>query len=192
VRQPRDAPAGRHVLLEDLAKILSDRLRLAHERDALAALTAAVYPPGSAGDGHTVHWAPPEHGILIWGPDGALVAYVGLVVRAGSLDGVPVTIGGVGSVKTHPGLEGRGYASAGLRHAATVLTGDHAVAFSLLVCRDGLLAFYERLGWRAFSGRLLVEQPAGRVEFTLNRPMVLPGRRAAPGGGVIDLHGPPW
>ena len=128
----------------------------------------------------------------MFGPDGPLVAYVGLVVRAGSLDGVPVTIGGVGSVKTHPRLEGRGYATAGLRRAAAVLTDEHGVAFSLLVCRDGLLPFYERLGWHAFPGRLLVEQPAGRVEFTLNRPMVLPGRGAAPAGGLIDLHGPPW
>jgi GNAT superfamily N-acetyltransferase len=165
----------------------------ADERAELAALTAAVYPPGAAaGDGAGIRWARPEHGILVRDPDGALVAYVGLVVRAGSLDGAPVTIGGVGSVKTHPRWEGRGYASAGLRRAAAVLTGDHAVGFCLLVCRDALLPYYERLGWRAFPGRLLVEQPAGRVEFTHNRPMVLTGRRAAPAGGVIDLHGPPW
>jgi GNAT superfamily N-acetyltransferase len=164
------------------------------ERARLKALTAAVYPPGpaAAGTGSEVRWAAPEHGVLVWSSEGELVAYVGLVVRAGFLDGAGVTIGGVGSVKTHPRAEGRGYATAGLRRAAAVLTDDHAVGFSLLVCRDPLLPFYERLGWRAFPGRLLVAQPGGRQEFTLNRPMVLPGRGAAPDGGVIDLHGLPW
>jgi GNAT superfamily N-acetyltransferase len=154
----------------------------------------AVYPPGTAAASPSppIEWARPEHGVLIWTPRDELVAYVGLVVRAGSLDGVPVTIGGVGSVKTHPRHEGRGYATAGLRRAAAALNADHGVGFSLLVCRDHLLPFYERLGWRLFPGRLLVEQPAGRTEFTFNRTMVLPGARPAPGGGTIDLQGPPW
>jgi hypothetical protein len=142
--------------------------------------------------GPSIQWAPPEYGVLIWSPEVELVAYVGIVVRAGAVDGVPVRIGGVGSVKTHPRAEGRGYATAGLRRAADALSDDHQVAFSLLVCRDHLLPFYSRLGWRAFSGRLLVEQPTGRLEFTINRPMVLPGRGPAPEGGLIDLHGPPW
>jgi hypothetical protein len=66
------------------------------------------------------------------------------------------------------------------------------VAFSLLVCREHLLPFYERLGWRVFPGRVLVQQPGGPMEFTLNRPMVLPGRSPAPRDGVLDLDGPPW
>jgi nodulation protein A len=164
------------------------------ERGALKALTAAVYPPETAAvsAGRTIQWAAPQHGILISTPAGELVAYVGLVVRAGALDGTPVTIGGVGSVKTHPRFEGRGYASAGLRRAAAVLADDHGVDFSLLVCRDHLLPFYERLGWHLFAGRLLVQQPDGPTEFTHNRPMVRPGRRAAPAGGLLDLQGPPW
>jgi len=84
----------------------------------------------------------------------------------------PVKIGGVGSVKTHPRAQGRGYASAGLRRAATALHDDHQVAFSLLVCQEHLLPFYHRLGWIPFSGRLVVEQPSGST-VTINRPMGL-------------------
>lgn len=166
----------------------------AAERTALVALTAAVYPPGTAGvsAGSTIRWASPQHGVLVWSAEGELVAYVGLVIRAGALDGAPVRMGGVGSVKTHPRAEGRGYATAGLHRAAAALTDDHRVAFSLLVCREQLLGFYERLGWRLFAGRVLVEQPAGREEFTLNRAMVLPGRSPAPSDGLLDLEGPPW
>lgn len=164
------------------------------ERAALTALTAAVYPPHvvAAGPGRGITWAPPQHSLLIYAPDGALLSHVGLVVRAGTLDGAPVTIGGVGSVKTHPRAEGRGYASAGMRRAAEVLRDEHGVAFSLLVCREHLLPFYDRLGWLAFTGRLLVQQPAGPMEFAINRTMVLPGHRPAPVDGVIDLDGPPW
>jgi aminoglycoside 2'-N-acetyltransferase I len=104
---------------------------------------------------------------------------VGLLVRAGSLDGAAVEIGGVGSAKTHPRAEGRGYASAGLRLAAAALNDDHHVAVSLLVCRGHLLPFYNGLGWLSFAGHLFVDQPAGRTEFTLNCPMVLSRLRAA-------------
>jgi hypothetical protein len=39
---------------------------------------------------------------------------------------------------------------------------------------------------------VFVEQAAGRVEFTINRTMVLPGLSSAPRDGTIDLNGPPW
>src|SRR5262249_20794623 len=80
------------------------------ERAALKALTAAVYPPAiaAASPGRHLAWAAPDYSLLIWSAEGELVSHVGLVVRAGSLDGVPVTIGGMGSVKTHPRAEGRG------------------------------------------------------------------------------------
>jgi predicted GNAT family N-acyltransferase len=164
------------------------------ERAALKALSAAVYPPQvvAASPGRDLTWAPPGYGVLVWDDAGSLVSYVGLLVRDGSVDGVAARIGGIGSVKTHPRVEGRGYASAGLRLAASALNDDHRVEFSLLVCRDHLLPFYNRFGWLAFPGRVFVEQPAGRVEFTINRPMVLAGRHAAPQDGTIDLNGPPW
>lgn len=186
-------PVGVRIDLKPVAQFSDD------ERAVLKALAAAVYPPEvvATRPGRVLQWAPPEYGVLVWttegelGAEGELVSYVGIVVRAGTLDGAPVRIGGVGSVKTHPRAEGRGYASAGLRRAAAFLA-EHNVDFSLLVCRDELLPFYGRRGWLAFDGRLMVEQPAGRTLFTVNRPMVAPGRRPAPREGVIDLLGLPW
>lgn len=165
-----------------------------NERAALKALTAAVYPPEvtAVSPGRHFQWAPPDYSILIFTPEGELVSHVGIVVRTGTFDGVAVTIGGVGSVKTHPRAQGRGYASAGLRRAATALHDDHHVAFSVLVCQEHLLPFYNRLGWLPFAGHLLVEQPTGPTVFTLNRPMVLAGLSAAPQDGTIDLQGLPW
>jgi aminoglycoside 2'-N-acetyltransferase I len=164
------------------------------ERTAMRALSAAVYPPAvvATNPGRHLKWAFPDYGVLVWDDADDLVSYVGLLVRAGGLDGAPARIGGIGSVKTHPRLEGRGYASAGIRRAIAALNDEHRVEFSLLVCRDHLPPFYHRFGWLDFAGRVFVEQPAGRVEFTINRPMVLPGRRSAPRDGTIDLNGPPW
>jgi aminoglycoside 2'-N-acetyltransferase I len=164
------------------------------ERDALKALTAAVYPPEvlATSPGRSFRWAPVQWSVLVWTAEGRLVAHVGMVEREGTLDGVPVKIGGIGGVKTHPQAQGQGYASAALRHAATALHDDHQVAFSLLVCQEHLLPFYGRLGWLAFPGRLVVEQPGGPIVFTINRPMVLPGLCPAPQEGVIDLRGFPW
>ena len=164
------------------------------ERGALKALTAAVYPPDvvATSPGRHITWAPVDYRLLVWSQEGELVSHVGILVRDGTLDGTPVKIGGIGSVKTHPRAEGRGYASAGLRLAVAALTDEHRVAFSLLVCRDHLLPFYNRLGWITFAGPLVVEQPAGRTVFTINRTMVLSGLRSAPQDGTIDLNGPPW
>jgi hypothetical protein len=165
-----------------------------NERAALKALTAAVYPPevAAVSPGRHFQWAPPDYSVLVFTPEGELVSHVGIVVRMGTLDGAAVKIGGIGSVKTHPLAQGCGYASAGLRRAATTLHDGHRVAFSLLVCQEHLLPFYSRLGWLPFAGRLLVEQPTGPTVFTINRPMVLAGRSAAPQDGMIDLKGLPW
>ena len=164
------------------------------ERTALKALTAAVYPPEvvAMSPGRHFQWAPPDYSVLVFTPEGGLVSHVGIVVRTGTLDDAAVQIGGIGSVKTHPRAQGRGYASAGLRRATTALHDDYRVAFSLLVCQEHLLPFYNRLGWLPFSGRLLVEQPTGPTVFTINRPMVLSGLSAAPQDGMIDLKGLPW
>jgi aminoglycoside 2'-N-acetyltransferase I len=166
----------------------------AAERDALKALTAAVYPPEitATSPGRSFRWAPAQWSVLGWTAEGKLITHVGIVIRKGTLDGMPVKIGGIGGVKTHPQAQGRGHASAALRRAATALHDDHHVAFSLLVCQEHLLPFYERLGWFSFPGRLIVEQPSGPTIFTINRPMVLPGLCPAPQEGDIDLRGFPW
>jgi GNAT superfamily N-acetyltransferase len=177
-----------HIDLKPVAMLADD------EHAALKALTAAVYPPEviAVSPGRHFQWAPPEYSILVFTLEGELVSHVGIVVRMGTLDGAAVKIGGVGSVKTHPRAQGRGYASAGLRRAATALHDDHRVAFSVLVCREHLLPFYNHLGWLPFAGRLLVAQPTGPTVFTINCPMVLAGLGAAPQDGTLDLKGLPW
>ena len=164
------------------------------DRDALRALTAAVYPPDAAPflPGPRVVWAPAEWSVRIWDDAGALVSHVGLLSRAVLVDDVPVVIGGIGGVKTHPAARGKGYASAGLWEAMRFFTDELRVDFALLVCLPPTVPYYARHGWRRFHGTLLVEQPGGVAPFTANLPMVLPIDTLAPAGGVIDLCGEPW
>ena len=167
----------------------------AREREALHALSMAVYPPAaSAADPaqRQIAWASPEWGILVWDDAGALVGYVGIVARDVLLDGRAVRVGGIGGVKTHPAVRGQGYARAALGRAATFMADELGAAFGLLVCREELRPFYGGLGWQPFAGALLIEQPGGRVLFTFNRPLVLPLREPAPHAGTIDLCGLPW
>ena len=165
----------------------------AETRDALRALTAAVYPPeeAAASPVRESAWAPAQWHALIHDANGEVVSHVGILVRDGMLNGAAVRIGGIGGVKTHPEARGRGHVAA-MRTAATFLADECGVAFLLLVCLPPTIPYYERLGWRRFHGTLLVEQPGGVIPFTANLPMTLPGRGNAPLDGTINLCGQPW
>jgi aminoglycoside 2'-N-acetyltransferase I len=161
--------------------------------EALNALKEAVYPPepGVIWDGASREWAAPQWGVFVRDDSGALVSYTGVVEREGGHDGEPVSIGGVGGIATHPDRRGKGYAAIGIGRALDFLAVDE-VDFALLVCRDELIPYYERLGWRIFDGELLVSQFGEPEVFTYNRVMVGDVNRAAPRSGTIDLNGPPW
>ena len=179
---------GESVTLDRLAELSEV------DRQALRALSTAVYPPEDFKDwpGRRIEWSDAEWGVRIHGSDGALVSYVGISVRDGLHDGGPVRIGGIGGVKTHPAFRGRGLAARGMQRADEFFRGYPGVEFALLVCQAPLLEYYGGLGWRPFTGRLLVRQHGGPAEFTFNRVMTRAVRSPAPETGTIDLLGPPW
>jgi hypothetical protein len=159
---------------------------------AVAVLGAAVYSPAEHANwpGRHLEWDTPEWGVRVH-DDGALVSFAGVYLRDATLDGNPALVGGVGNVKTHPAARGRGFAAAAVRRAGEFFAERNA-AFGLLVCRAELVAYYGRLGWRPFAGRLVVRQRGEPADFTLNGAMTLAVRSAAPAAGSIDLCGPPW
>ena len=168
------------------------------QQQALKGLSRAVYPPdavattAASASKPQIQWAPTTWSVLIWGDQANLVSYVGALTRQAKYNDKAVLLGGIGSVKTHPKARGRGYAGAGIVRASEFLRGKCEVAFSLLVCREELLVYYQRFGWQHFTGDVFVEQPSGRTKFTFNEPMVLSGGEEAPLNGVLDLCGMPW
>ena len=164
-----------------------------HQEAALEQLSAAVYPPEvrSTLPGQAVTWASPQWSLMLWERD-QLISHVGLLMREISQDGVVKRIGGLGGVATHPAKQGQGYASQALRKAAEWLDTGMDVSYALLFCRAYLFPFYKRLSWKPFRGKVYVEQPGGKVEFTVNEAMVLDVRESAPLYGTLDLNGLPW
>jgi len=161
--------------------------------EALKRLKEAVYPPepGVTWDGACREWAAPQWGVFVRDDLGALVSYTGVVEREGAHDGQRVAIGGVGGIATHPEHRGKGYAAIGIGRAIDFLAANGA-DFALLVCRDELIAYYEKLGWRLFEGELIVSQFGEPEVFRYNRVMVGDVNRAAPRSGTNDLKRPPW
>jgi aminoglycoside 2'-N-acetyltransferase I len=164
------------------------------DREALRALSLAVYPPGESTSwpGRRLEWAPAEWCVCIRDDAGALVSYVGISLREARYDGRAVRVGGIGGVKTHPSSRRRGLAKVGIQRVIEFFREQADIGFAVLVCGVHLIAYYERLGWREFSGQLLVQQHGSTVEFTFNRIMTYGIQRAAPEAGTIDLLGPPW
>ncbi len=164
------------------------------DHTAIRALTQAVYPPEQTANwpGRHLEWASPQWCVRVWGSDGQLVSYAGVVLREGSHDTKPVLIGGVGGVKTHPAARRQGYAEKALRKAVDFFHENPEVGFALLVCEKHLVPYYARLGWQEFLGELLVGQQGEPSIFTFNRVMTLGIGEEAPLLGKIDLRGPPW
>lgn len=166
----------------------------ADERTALRALSDAVYPPevAAAWPGRALEWAPPEWGVIGWSEDGCARCHAGIVVREARWNDRPVRVGGIGGVKTHPAVRGRGHATAVIRRAVEFLRNEADVVFALLVCEPALVSFYERLGWHLFRGAVLVAQHGETVPFTFNLPMTVPVCNTENPTGTLDLMGPPW
>jgi GNAT superfamily N-acetyltransferase len=164
------------------------------DRADIRALSQAVYPPAEAADwpGRSIEWANPEWCARVWGPDGALASFVGVLLRHAAYNEQPVTVGGVGGVMTHPEARRRGYAKIGLHRATEFFYEQPGVDFAMLVCEPRLIHYYGSMGWREFSGKLWVRQHGAMAEFTFNRVMTLGVLQEAPIDGDIDLCGPPW
>jgi GNAT superfamily N-acetyltransferase len=165
----------------------------AGQRSALQVLSVAVYPPEVSAEwpGRVIEWTPAQWALVGWEDDVAL-CHAGVVLREALLNGGPVKAGGIGGVKTHPDVRGRGFATTAMRLALDFFREQGDVDFGLLVCEPALVPVYERLGWHRFPGELLVRQRGATVPFTLNLPMTTPVRLSGPLAGNIDLQGPPW
>jgi catechol 2,3-dioxygenase-like lactoylglutathione lyase family enzyme len=190
--QPPDTSAARRGSVDMVLRRMADLTDAeGAEREALG---RAVYPPEVAAvwPGRYLEWSTPEWGVFVRAMGGALVSCLGIVVRPALRDGLPVRVGGVGGVKTHPAARRQGFAARAIARAVEFFRQQPDVAFGLLVCEPHLIGYYSRLGWQEFSGRLLVTQHGESSEFTFNRVMVCGVREAAPVAGTIDLLGPPW
>jgi hypothetical protein len=123
--------------------------------------------------------------------DDLCVSQVGIVERVARVAGQPVKLGGVGGVATSPQWQRRGLAGTAMGRAAELMRDQLAVDFGLLVCGRDRVPMYNRLGWQAVPGPLIIDQPQGKVTFA-DVTMVLPCVETVWRPGIIDLCGLPW
>lgn len=178
------------------AVVTMDRVADLSESDSedIRRLSLAVYPPEQIIDWpeRQVDWSIPEWCVRLRSEDGELLSFVGVYVRVAECDGLPLRLGGVGNVKTHPQARGQGLAAIGIQRAVEFFIAQPGIVFALLVCEPQLLGYYARLGWQEFGGRLLVRQQGISSDFTFNRVMIYSVRIEQSLPGTIDLCGLPW
>lgn len=135
-------------------------------------------------------WKPKDLHIFVE-IDGRPVTHVGLLQHTITVGAEDVKVCGVGGVVTTPQAQGKGYASRAMRHAEDLMREELPVAFGLLFCRDRLLRFYERLGWRKMEDTVEIEQPSGTVISPMN-VMILPCVEEPWPAGRVRLNSLPW
>ncbi len=97
--------------------------------------------------------------------------------NAGAVAGERFTLGCVGNVCSDPdpAFRGRGHAAACVQRALKVARARSAVA-ALLFCREGLVPYYERFGFREVGNELWLRDPSGArfLRDWHDRRMILP------------------
>jgi aminoglycoside 2'-N-acetyltransferase I len=120
-----------------------------------------------------------------------VVASLEIIERLAKVGEMPVRLGGIGGVATHPDWRRRGFASLLMQKAALFLKQEIKVDFGLLVCGEQRTQFYAGLGWQVVKGPLLIDQPSGKMALEAVI-MVLPCAQQTWPEGIIDLCGLPW
>lgn len=103
-------------------------------------------------------WASDDWHILV-SVNGELVSHVQIIERTGSVNGQPVTLGGIGGVVTLPDWQGNGLGRRAMEAAASFMKDKLGVEFGLLGCggegiRDN---FYSKLGWQDVEGPMVFD-----------------------------------
>lgn len=137
-----------------------------------------------------VTWRPKDWHVIV-DADSRAVSHVGLLRHTVIVGEREVRVCGVGGVVTNLEAHGRGYASHALRYAQELMCREWGVDFGLLFCRDQLIPFYERLGWRLIREEVLVEQPGGVTASPMNVMVLSCGEREWP-EGPVSLNSLPW
>lgn len=142
------------------------------------------------GPGDEIDWSSPEWYVL-GKMKGRVVSVVGILKRRIQVGEIPLDIGGISGVATHPDHQKQGFGSVLLRRAAEFIHQDLHIDFGLLVCAPDTVTFYSKLGWQIVEDEMIFEFQGTKHTFT-GKTMVLPlGERPWP-KGTIDLCGPPW
>lgn len=142
-------------------------------------------------DGVT-EWSRGEWQAVVWEGE-TWVSTLVLHKKAITVDGEPVTVGGIGGVMTLPEWQGRGYASAAMKTAANFIRDEMKAPFGLLICNAHRVHLYESLGWKVIAAPTTFSQSAGKRQFSnIIFVMTYTCTEQPWPEGPVDLCGAPW
>lgn len=135
-------------------------------------------------------WARPDWAVMVW-EDEDLVSNIHIILRAVSVGGQTLKVGGIGNIATKVEWRKRGFATEALRVAVDFLRDPLQVDFGLMIATENMIGRYVRTGWKVVADGMGIDQPEGRRAFEIP-VLVLPvGKQDWP-PGWIDLNGLPW
>jgi GNAT superfamily N-acetyltransferase len=135
-------------------------------------------------------WAEPDW-IAIATTGREIVSFVGILKRTVLFDGKPVNVCGISNAVTPPAHRRKGYSRALMEQIELFMFKDLKAECGLLLCRDHLVSYYEKLGWYTTSCPLVFNQQDGKKTWAANTMLYTQhSGKLAPGN--IDLQSLPW
>ena len=137
-----------------------------------------------------IEWSEPEYYVLALS-DTQLIGRIGIIERMVFVNGYPLKVAGISGVITHSDCRKSGIATDMLQNAVTFFNNDLDIKFGILLCRDEVASFYEKLGWKITKGSTTFDQPNGKTLYPKLTMVFESGYQQWP-KGEIDLNGFPW
>ncbi len=119
------------------------------------------------------------------------VGFAHVFARLGLRDDTPVLMGCLGSVMTARDHQGTGVATTTVTAAGDIIRNSLRADLGVLVCKESLLPFYQRLGWRRMPNTVIVEQPEGKKPWPYEAMLLLRENKVSM-PGKLDLCGFPF
>ena len=135
-------------------------------------------------------WAVPDWSFRAFDGD-ELVAFHNIITRRVRIDGRDVDVAGLNNVITLPAHRGKGVASWLLKETRPRWAMESGTSTGLLLCADGLVPFYSRLGWELVTVPVRYSQPDGERRWSASC-MLLDDRPELRATRDVDLCGLPW
>jgi aminoglycoside 2'-N-acetyltransferase I len=143
----------------EIRVVASEQLSAAELQD-LRGMLERAFADAAEGGLTEEDWEHTLGGVHVFARDqdaGVIVSHAAVIGRLLIADDRPIRTGYVEAVATSPGHRQRGYASAVMREAASLI---HA-GYDLGALATGLPNFYERLGWEVWRGPTWADSPTG-------------------------------
>jgi GNAT superfamily N-acetyltransferase len=180
-----------------VARLIAENDLTAHDRQNIRSLLIAAYPQYEhLWTQHDFWGGPAEYRLLLLERTGRLAAHLGFARRLIKVGETPLLITGIGAVAVLPDLQGQQVGHQLLRDLRQCLCIDLPVDFGFLQCRDAVVGFYAKAGFRRVGQQVRSFDPDNRLwQIDDAAAMVLPAKApidAWPTHGLIDLMGMPW